>query len=117
MLQAVRERRDAGRVPEFPECARWASPMTEFFGQIREEGAPIARPGFFSLGSANLSDRAGGANPDRNALALFKGFHRRRCDASRERYAVKKAIPGRARGWARDGPGSEGALPFAMSPT
>src|SRR6202040_1650238 len=30
--------------------------------------------------------------PDRDALALFKGFHRRRCDTSRKRYAVKEAF-------------------------
>src|SRR6266436_6211470 len=46
--------------------------------------------------SAGEGSRSGdfgrGCTPDRNPLALFKGFHRRRCDASRKRYAVKEAF-------------------------
>jgi hypothetical protein len=76
------------RTGNFPSpCRELNQAITEFFGRIREEGAAIASPWPLSC----LAVIIGGASVP-PALALFKRFHRRRCDASRKRHAVKKAF-------------------------
>ena len=78
-------------------CRELNQAITESLGRIRDEGAAIGRPGFLAAWRQSRKSLWSSRRwkPDRNALAaLFKGLHRHRCDASRERYVVKKAFAG-----------------------